>query len=163
MKSDTGALALDCEHGHAALSSTCFNDVLVAQVGQRLAVPIQFDKCGYRAACDAEFPALTARRNPKNVVERKWSSCQGATPTGTGSGFAGSGGLRRRCLGSHAREVPLRASSCTRFRPAWRSGTCSSWLRAHSASSCSNPLSLKSSNVCILIGAAAAFAASRLV
>ena len=43
--------------------------MLVAQVGQWLAVPIQFDKCGYRAACDAEFPALTARLNPKNIVE----------------------------------------------------------------------------------------------
>ena len=60
---------LDFEHGHTALSSTRFDDMLVAQVGQRLAVPIQFDKCGLRAAGDAEFPALTVRRNPKNVVE----------------------------------------------------------------------------------------------
>jgi hypothetical protein len=69
MKSDTGALALDCEHGHAALSSTRFENVIVAIDRQRLAVPIQFDKCGFQAACDAEFPALTARLNPKNVVE----------------------------------------------------------------------------------------------
>jgi hypothetical protein len=60
---------LDFEHGHTALSSTRFHNVLGAQVRQWLAVPIQFDKCGLRAAGDAEFPALTARRNPKNVVE----------------------------------------------------------------------------------------------
>jgi hypothetical protein len=33
MKSDTGALALDCEHGHAALSSTRFENVIVAWNG----------------------------------------------------------------------------------------------------------------------------------
>jgi hypothetical protein len=69
MKSDTGALALDCEHGHAALSSTRFENVIVAMERQRHAVPIQFDIGGLRAAGDAEFPALTVRRNPKNVVE----------------------------------------------------------------------------------------------
>ena len=69
MKSATGALALDCEHGHAALSSTRFEDVLVAKVRHRLAIVIQFDTGGLRAAGDAGFPALTARRNPKNVVE----------------------------------------------------------------------------------------------
>jgi hypothetical protein len=69
VKSDTGALALDCEHGHAALSSTRFENVIVAMERQRHAVPIQFDIGGLRATGDAEFPALTARRNPKNVVE----------------------------------------------------------------------------------------------
>jgi hypothetical protein len=63
-------LDLDFEHGHTALSSTRFENVVVAIDRQRLAVPIQFDKCGLRAAGDAEFPALTARRNPKNVVEK---------------------------------------------------------------------------------------------
>ena len=73
-------LDLDFEHGHTALSSTRSDDVLVAQVGQRLAVPIQFDKCGLRAAHEAEFPALTARRNPKNVVEENGHLDEVRTP-----------------------------------------------------------------------------------
>jgi hypothetical protein len=60
---------LDFEHGHTALSSMRFENVTVAIERQRLAVLIRFYKCGLRGAGDAEFPALTARRNPKNVVE----------------------------------------------------------------------------------------------
>jgi hypothetical protein len=52
------------------LSSLRFDDVLVAQVRQGLAVTIQLGKGSLRAAGDAEFPALTARGNPKNVVEK---------------------------------------------------------------------------------------------
>jgi hypothetical protein len=44
---------LDFEHGRAALSSTRFENVIVAIELQRLAVPIQFDKRGLRSAGDA--------------------------------------------------------------------------------------------------------------
>jgi hypothetical protein len=60
---------IDFEHGHTALSSTRFHNVLGAQVRQWLAVLIQLDKRGLRAAGDAECPALIARWNLKDIVE----------------------------------------------------------------------------------------------
>jgi hypothetical protein len=59
---------LDLEHGHR-LSSTRYENVIVAIKPQRLAVLTQLDKRGVQAARETEFPALTVRRNPKNVVE----------------------------------------------------------------------------------------------
>lgn len=60
---------LDFEHVHTTLSSTRFENVIVAIDRQRLAVPIQFDKCGLRAAGDTQFPALIGGWDLKDIIK----------------------------------------------------------------------------------------------